>query len=121
MGDVVVYQPESIGGARIIHRAVGGDAAAGWEMKGDNNDFVDQFTPKGAEILGTAKLHLPKVGRAAAALTSPLIWLSVIALALALLLWPRTAREDDHSDSEAPDPKNGVGVHESARPVEAEQ
>ena len=99
--EVIVYQPESLGGARIIHRVIGGDAVDGWSMKGDNNDFVDQFTPRGSEVLGTARLLIPKVGLAAAALTSPLVWLSVIALAIALLLWPRTDAEVGADDDSA--------------------
>ncbi|NMR20311.1 signal peptidase I [Cellulomonas fimi] len=99
VGDVMVYQPGSTGGARIIHRVIGGDEASGWELQGDNNDFVDPFTPRGEEVLGTARLHLPRVGIAAAALTSPVVWLSVIALAVALLVWPRR----DEADDDAPD------------------
>jgi signal peptidase len=102
VGDVIVYQPESTGGARIIHRVIGGDAVSGWQMQGDNNDFVDPFTPRGAEVVGVAQVHIPRVGMVGAYLTSPVIWLSVIALALALLLWPRpqeAAPADPDEDS----------------------
>jgi signal peptidase len=102
VGDVIVYQPESTGGARIIHRVIGGDAAAGWEMQGDNNDFVDPFTPRGEEVVGVARLHVPRIGLLGAAMTSPVIWLSLIALALALLLWPR-AQQEEEEEEEAPD------------------
>ncbi len=100
VGDVIVYQPESTGGARIIHRVIGGDAAAGWEMQGDNNSFVDPFTPRGEEVVGVAQLHVPRIGILGAAMTSPVIWLSLIAFALALLLWPRRSEEGADADEE---------------------
>ena len=52
VGDVIVYAPEGFGGAQIVHRIVGGNAADGWVMQGDNNDFKDPFTPKGDEVKG---------------------------------------------------------------------
>src|SRR6188768_2500081 len=52
VGDVIVYAPEGYGGAQIVHRIVGGTAADGWVMQGDNNDFKDPFTPKGDEVKG---------------------------------------------------------------------
>lgn len=87
VGDVVVYQPEGYGGVRIIHRVIGGDAS-GWALQGDNNSWIDPFEPTNDEVLGVAKLHLPKVGLAARALMNPIIWLSLIAIALAILAWP---------------------------------
>ena len=107
VGDIVVYQPESMGGARIIHRIIGGDSAAGWKMKGDNNSFVDPFTPTNGEVLGIAREHLPKVGLVAAALTNPWIWVSLIAIAIALLLWP-TSRDDEPDAPDAPDATDGT-------------
>ena len=121
VGDVVVYQPADLGGARIIHRIIGGDAA-GWEMQGDNNSWVDPFTPSGDEVLGVAKLHLPKVGLAAALLTSPLLWLSLLIIALAIFLWPGATDEDEDADddTDAPDvPADGPGVDEQPLAVGA--
>ncbi|MBX9245787.1 S26 family signal peptidase [Actinotalea ferrariae] len=101
VGDVMVYQPKDFGGARIIHRVIGGDAD-GWELQGDNNDWVDPFEPTGDEVLGTAVLHLPHVGKVASIFLSPLTWISVLVGALAFLVWPA-------KDGEAPS-EDGDGV-----------
>lgn len=100
VGDVMVYQPEAFGGARIIHRVIGGDAD-GWELQGDNNDWVDPFEPAGDEVLGTAVLHLPHVGRVASIFLSPLTWISVLVGALAFLVWP--AKDEERSSEEGDD------------------
>lgn len=125
VGDVIVYQPESLGGARIIHRIIGGDAD-GWELKGDNNSWVDPFAPSGDEVLGVARLHLPKVGLAASLLTSPLLWLSLLLIALAIYAWPGTPDDDEGDDAEddegadAPDlPAHGPGADEQPLAVGA--
>jgi signal peptidase len=99
VGDIVVYQPHELGGARIIHRVVGGDAT-GWQIQGDNNDWVDPFSTTSDEVLGVAKVHVPKVGLAITAITSPWIWASLIVLGLAILVWPRD--DDDTDDADGP-------------------
>lgn len=97
VGDVIVYQPKELGGARIIHRVTGGDATTGWVMQGDNNKAADPFNPAGSEVLGVAKLYLPKVGLVARGLTSPFVWGSFILIAIGLFIWPR---QDDDDESE---------------------
>jgi signal peptidase I len=99
VGDVIVYQPKELGGARIIHRITGGDATTGWVMQGDNNKAADPFNPAGSEVLGVAKLYLPKVGLIARGLTSPFVWGSFILIAIGLFIWPR--QDDDAVTSPA--------------------
>lgn len=100
VGDVVVYQPSELGGGRIIHRIVDGDGEQGWVLQGDNNAWLDPFSPTDAEVLGVATVHVPKVGLVARWITSPLVWGSFIVLAIALLLWPR-AEEDEVEELDA--------------------
>ncbi|MGV8977931.1 MAG: signal peptidase I [Cellulomonas sp.] len=95
VGDVIVYQPKDLGGARIIHRIVSGDATTGWTMKGDNNPSADPFNPGSSEVLGVAKVYLPKVGLIARGLTSPFVWGSFILIAIGLFVWPRAEESDD--------------------------
>lgn len=100
VGDVIVYAPASQKGARIIHRVIGGDAD-GWVVRGDNNSFTDPFEPSGDEVLGVAKVHVPKIGLGLRFLTNAYLWLGLLFLALALWAWP--SRGDDEDDDEDAD------------------
>ena len=100
VGDVIVYNPPDVGGARVIHRIVDGDAD-GWVVQGDNNGFLDPWQPTGDQILGSAVLHLPQVGKFAAILLSPLTWISLLIIALAVVIWP--GRDDEESPDEDDD------------------
>jgi len=73
--------------------------------------------PADDEVLGVAKIHLPKVGLAASLLTSPLLWLSLLVIALAIFVWPSQSDEDDdadlgHDTDAASTPTDGPGVDE---------
>lgn len=62
IGDIIAYhiprgQP-GIGGI-IIHRIVGGNGTAGFEMRGDNNNFMDPWRPRTSDIVGKAWVHVP--------------------------------------------------------------
>lgn len=107
VGDVMVYQPADFGGARIIHRVTGGDAD-GWRLQGDNNAWVDPFEPTGDEVLGTAVLHLPHVGKVASVLLSPLTWVSVLVVAGAFLVWPGKDPAQEPGASDEADEADGV-------------
>lgn len=101
VGDVVVYNPPDVEGARIIHRIVGGDAAEGWIIQGDNNDFLDPWRPTEENILGSSVLHLPHVGKVAAILLSPLTWISILTVALAVIVWPGRGTDDEEPAEDA--------------------
>ncbi|WP_061961598.1 signal peptidase I [Demequina flava] len=88
IGDVVIYTTEDLGDAKIIHRIIGGDGVNGWEIQGDNNDFVDPFHPTNEDVLGVAKFHIDSVGTWATVLRSPSVWASFLLLALGLVMWP---------------------------------
>ncbi|MCL3861510.1 signal peptidase I [Actinotalea sp. K2] len=108
VGDVIVYSPPNVGGARVIHRIIGGDEA-GWVVQGDNNDFLDPWMPVAQDIHGSAVLHLPQVGRFASILLSPLTWVSLMVVALAVIVWPGRETQDlahspESGDDPAPEP-----------------
>jgi len=88
VGDIVVYTTADLGDAKIVHRIIGGDAVTGWDIQGDNNDYVDPFHPANDEILGIAQFRVPSVGAWASILSSPLVWGSMLLLALGLIIWP---------------------------------
>ncbi|KSW29447.1 hypothetical protein ATM99_07935 [Cellulomonas sp. B6] len=91
VGDVVIYRPAALEGARIIHRVIGGDPG-GWQLQGDNNDQADPFTPTQDEVVGVELLHVPRVGLAIGWAANPGVWASVLVLALALVVWPAAPR-----------------------------
>jgi signal peptidase len=67
-GDIVAFRVE---GGIVIHRIVGGSAAEGFIVRGDNKDAPDRWRPKPNEIVGRQWLHLPSAGRSVAALREP--------------------------------------------------
>lgn len=69
-GDVVAFGiPDS--GATVIHRIVGGDAEAGYVLRGDNKPNDDLWRPTPDDVLGKAVVHVPHVGAAGTLLRSP--------------------------------------------------
>lgn len=94
IGDVVVYTAPDTGGGQVIHRIVGGDSDQGWVLQGDNNDFLDPWNPDSSQIVGVARVHLPGLGSIVHSLGNPYIWVSLLIIAGALVLWPRTPEPD---------------------------
>ena len=103
VGDVVVYTPEDAGGARVIHRIIGGNGVDGWVLQGDNNDFVDPWTPDDSLVAGVARVHIPGLGSVMHALANPYIWGSLLLIAAAIVLWPPSSESeaDPEVDTEA--------------------
>ena len=114
VGDVIVYNPPNVGGARVIHRIVDGNAEDGWVVQGDNNGFLDPWEPTADQILGSAALHLPQVGKFAAILLSPLTWISLMIVALAIVVWPANEPEDEAE----PDPDAGTENDPASGPAQ---
>jgi signal peptidase len=100
IGDVIVYAPESLGGSQVVHRIIGGDAESGWQLQGDNNDFVDPFTPVADEVNGVVVVHYTNLGRLSALLLSPIVWACVLVVAIGLLLWFSDDCEDEDEEDE---------------------
>jgi len=86
-GDIVAYRvPDGdVGEGRIvIHRIVAGDSTA-YILEGDNNDSVDPWTPREADIVGKAWIAIPSAGRVLALLHQP-VTLGALAAALVVTL-----------------------------------
>ena len=89
IGDVVAYHIPGTGvgaGRLVIHRIVGGSAAQGYVVKGDNRTRADPWRPKAGDIEGRALAVAPRVGLALVVLRSPLGLASLAGL-LTLLLF----------------------------------
>lgn len=66
IGKVAVYQGKRFDDSPVApfaHRIIGGNAAAGWEMKGDNNPSADIQKPKTEDILGVVVMRIPHLGQ----------------------------------------------------------
>ncbi|WP_203667490.1 S24/S26 family peptidase [Cellulomonas pakistanensis] len=116
-GDVVVYTPPGLDRGRVIHRVVGGDAADGWVLQGDNNDFLDPWRPHQDDVLGIARLHVPGLGRVASILLDPWAWASLLVLAAGVLIWP-APRDPDRADADGAD-ADGAPVDADSAPADA--
>ncbi|MEX0846477.1 MAG: signal peptidase I [Ilumatobacteraceae bacterium] len=46
----------------VLHRIVGGDATAGFELRGDNNESIDPYRPVLSDMIGGPVLTIPRVG-----------------------------------------------------------
>lgn len=99
-GDVIVYAPDTLGGAQIVHRIIGGDAESGWRVQGDNNDFVDPFFPSGDEVRGVVLMAIPNAGFVTSWLLNPLLWGAVILAGIVVLVWPSSTDEEDDDDDD---------------------
>jgi signal peptidase I len=80
MGDIVAYRVpmgDPGGGENIIHRIVGGSAAAGFVMRGDNTNGPDIWHPRPDDVVGAAWLVIPEAAPAILFLRSPLLLASV--------------------------------------------
>jgi signal peptidase I len=60
IGEIVGYRSAHIG--IVLHRIIG-EKAGHFLMKGDNNDFIDEYHPAPSDVVGRLWLHVPKVGR----------------------------------------------------------
>jgi signal peptidase I len=100
-GDIVAYRVpkgEIGAGLLVIHRIIGGDAAHGFAVKGDNNPAPDPWRPRQADVVGSAWVTIPGVGQAIVAIRSPLMVAALaaaIVVAVVLFRMPaRTKRRD---------------------------
>ncbi|MDT4948877.1 MAG: hypothetical protein QOJ37_1472 [Pseudonocardiales bacterium] len=60
VGQIVAYRLPS-NNAVVLHRITGTNAA-GFVMKGDNNQSIDPLHPTASQLIGRAALHIPQAG-----------------------------------------------------------
>lgn len=87
IGDVIAYHPSQAPEGLIIHRIVGGDAASGFVVRGDNRTTDDYDRPTTDEIVGRALVVLPSVGWFFAGLRIPVLLGFVVALIAMWFAW----------------------------------
>jgi signal peptidase I len=59
VGEIVGYKSPHIG--IVMHRIIG-EKGGDFLMKGDNNNFVDEYHPAPSDVVGRLWVHVPKVG-----------------------------------------------------------
>jgi signal peptidase len=102
VGDVVVYVPDGYPRAKVVHQIVGGDGVAGWDVKGIANAWHDPWKPTDADVIGIVGTRIPNAGLATTILLSPLLWVGMIFVAVALLVWPEPPLEPEQAEPVKP-------------------
>jgi signal peptidase len=87
-------------GGLVIHRIVGGDAASGFVMKGDNNPAPDIWSPKPADMVGRQVLLIPRVGLYMAWLRQPAVLAALIAGLVTMFLLLGGKKPVDEPDAD---------------------
>ena len=75
-GDAIAYRVPAgeIGeGHVVVHRITGGNGTDGFVVQGDNNDAVDPWMPRAADVAGKTWIVVPGVGRIVAYIHQPVI------------------------------------------------
>ena len=102
-GDIVAYRIPAgdVGAGRlVIHRVTGGNAAAGYLLKGDNRRRPDVWRPRPADIQGKQRLHVPGTGQLLVRVRSPLgIAVACALLAFLVIAYPTRPSQETGSES----------------------
>lgn len=101
IGDVVVYRPEGLGDAKVVHQIVGGDGATGWEVQGVNNEWLDPWQPTDDDVVGIVVFHVGGANPVGSVILNPLFWGAFLLVAIGLLLWSEKAEEPDKPEEPA--------------------
>ncbi len=102
IGDVIAFRHRTESGelgSHVIHRIIGGDAAGGFQVQGDNNTWVDPWEPTGDEVSGTMALHLPRAGTAVNWIAEPFHMGALFAAVAVGLVLAGPSRTPDGSPS----------------------
>jgi signal peptidase len=106
IGDVLVYAvPEGNNGAGklIMHRLKSIDDQGRYVIQGDNRDEPDQFDVGPEDVVGVARIHVPKVGMATQILGQWWFIALLVALFAFLKLWPDEDEDEDEADQDRQD------------------
>jgi len=82
VGDVVAYNYPGLG--TVIHRIMGKNGDH-FVMKGDNNTWIDGYSPTSSEIYGKLWVHIPGAGKIILTLKKPIVFASLIGVGVYLI------------------------------------
>jgi len=97
-GDAVGYRvPEGEVGAGhvVVHRIVGGDAAQGFTVEGDNNPTPDPWLPRPGDVAGKVWMWIPDLGRIVTFAHQPAVAGALAVSLLAMIVVARQPRPRD--------------------------
>jgi signal peptidase len=100
IGEIIVFEVPVGGpgeGGLVVHRLVGIDGSV-LVTQGDNNGSRDPWQPTRENVLGSARLRIPLVGRLLYSLGSPYVLAVLLGIATVIIVWPR--REDGNVEDE---------------------
>ena len=89
VGDIISFRPAVGAQGAIIHRIVGGDAASGFVLRGDNRETDDLDRPTADKLVGRAAVTIPKIGWVIDTMRNPLILALIAAVLLVGVFWDR--------------------------------
>lgn len=110
-GDAIAYRVPAgeIGaGHVVVHRITGGNATDGFVVQGDNNDAVDPWMPRAADVAGKTWVVVPGVGRAIAFIHQPVIMGGLAAGVIVTLILAGQSRPRTPRRSAATAPEGGT-------------
>jgi len=96
VGDIIAYHSRLLGGVVVIHRIIETTADGRFVTKGDNNDFVDPYTPRTSDVLGQRVLRLPGSSSIPTVVQHPLRIAALLLLAGALVVVGGASGGVDH-------------------------
>lgn len=79
VGDIVAYKNQEMSGLPVIHRIIKYETG-NYFFKGDNNNWIDSYTPTKEELIGKLWIFIPKFGRIVQWLSAPSHLLLVLLL-----------------------------------------
>ncbi|HET7567077.1 MAG TPA: signal peptidase I [Gaiellaceae bacterium] len=107
VGEVIAYRVpkgDPMAGLQVIHRIIGGDAAHGFVVQGDNRTAPDSWRPTPEDIVGAKLLRVPNGVFVIQHLRSPL-FLGLLAASLAFVYVVGAGRGKDEEDAESEEPE----------------
>jgi signal peptidase I len=98
VGQLIAYRVpkgDSMAGAQVIHRIIGGNAQTGFVVQGDNRTAPDVWRPKLRDIVGAKALRIPNAVLVLQFLRSPLF----LALLAACFVFVRVLVPGDENEA----------------------
>ncbi|MGE3589368.1 MAG: signal peptidase I [Ilumatobacteraceae bacterium] len=111
VGDVVVYAvPEGYNGAGklIMHRLKSIQPDGSYIIQGDNRDSPDDFIVHSQDVVGVAKLHIPRLGLLFKMLGQWWFIAGLAGLFILVRLWPEDVEEAEEPSERGGPPADGI-------------